>query len=252
MPYPGNRRHHRRLLLLSAPMCQRAYWRLRVTCSCRRRGRASFGNVRPGDQHGRTSPHHYRGRSRVDPAIHLDIHCPPVKVAIIAARRTILSVMVGMKLCPPKPGLTVITSTWSTYGRISRTVSSAVAGLSVTPGFAQNANRLDGAVQVRTGLHVHGDDVGAGLGEVGQERSGASIIRCTSSGNLVVFRRAATTGGPMVNVRHEMTIHHIHVDVVGPSGLAAAHRLRPTGEISGKDGWGDLDQDVLLRVTCNA
>mmetsp|Transcript_13906 Transcript_13906/g.32391 ORF Transcript_13906/g.32391 Transcript_13906/m.32391 type:complete len:209 (+) Transcript_13906:254-880(+) len=46
----------------------------------------------------------------------------------------ILSVMVGMYFCPPKPGLTVMTRTWSTRSRTFSIISAGVWGFSATEG----------------------------------------------------------------------------------------------------------------------
>ena len=45
---------------------------------------------------------------------------------------------------------------------------------------------------------MHGDDIGARIGEGIDPFSGSAIIKCTSSGKAVTFRKAATTGGPIV------------------------------------------------------
>ena len=72
-------------------------------------------------------------------------------VRIERAARAILSVLPGMYDCPPKPGFTDITSTRSTYGRISAIVSMDVAGFSVTPGFTPSS-RICCTVRCRCGL----------------------------------------------------------------------------------------------------
>ena len=73
-----------------------------------------------------------------------------------------------MKLWPPKPGLTLITrmrstssSTYSQRALMRRRIERH-AGL-----LAERADRLQRAMQMRPGLGMDGDDVGAGLGEGG-------------------------------------------------------------------------------------
>ena len=63
------------------------------------------------------------------------IVCKPSSRAI-ARRASIFPIEAGMNDCPPKPGSTLITSTRSTSGRISRSTSTEVAGLIDTPAFA--------------------------------------------------------------------------------------------------------------------
>ncbi len=51
---------------------------------------------------------------------------------------------------------------------------------------------------MRTRLGMHGDDVGAGLGEGPMNASQGAIIRCTSNSFLECGRSAFTMSGPMV------------------------------------------------------
>ena len=44
--------------------------------------------------------------------------------------------------CPPKPGLTVITSTWSTLSRTFSIISAGVCGLSATEGEPPGEGRV--------------------------------------------------------------------------------------------------------------
>ena len=55
-------------------------------------------------------------------------------------------------------------------------------------------------MEVRPGLGMDGDDVGAGLGEGVEERSTGEIIRWTSNGLAVCGRSAFTTAGPIVRL----------------------------------------------------
>ena len=60
--------------------------------------------------------------------------CKPSSPAI-ARRAWIFPIEAGMNDCPPKPGSTLIISTRSISGRISRSTSTEVAGLIETPTF---------------------------------------------------------------------------------------------------------------------
>ena len=71
---------------------------------------------------------------------------------------------------------------------------------------------------------MHGDDVGAGLGEVGQEAVGRLDHQMHIQRQLRRLAQGCHDGRADGNVRHEMTVHHIHVDIVGPGGLGGAHR----------------------------
>ena len=53
-------------------------------------------------------------------------------------------------------------------------------------------------MEVRPGLGMDGDDVGAGFSERLEEASTGEIIRWTSNGFFVCGRSALTTAGPMV------------------------------------------------------
>jgi hypothetical protein len=43
------------------------------------------------------------------------------------------------------------------------------------------------------------------------------------------------------DVRHEVAVHHVHVDVICAGGLGALDFLGQASEVSGQYGWGDLD-----------
>ena len=61
--------------------------------------------------------------------------CKPSSRAI-ARRTSIFPIEAGMNDCPPKPGSTLMISTRSICGRMSRNTSTEVAGLIDTPTFA--------------------------------------------------------------------------------------------------------------------
>ena len=109
-----------------------------------------------------------------------------------------------MKLWPPKPGLTLITSTRSTLSITQSSTSSDAAGLKTRPALQPRAaDQLQRAVDVRARLRMKADDVGAGLGERLRSASTGSTIRWTSIGTgcrrpTACLRIAAQTIGPIV------------------------------------------------------
>ena len=91
-----------------------------------------------------------RDRDRLDgdAAVHLQPDIEPAR-ADRRARRRIFGIISAMKLWPPKPGSTVIISTWSNSGSSSRYGSSVGARLQREPGArtdrAQPAGERDGS-----------------------------------------------------------------------------------------------------------
>jgi len=76
-----------------------------------------------------------------------------------------LSSALAMNCWPPNPGLTDMIRTWSTSPSTHSIASSGVAGLSTTARpLAELADLVERAVQVRAGLDVDPDQVGAGVG----------------------------------------------------------------------------------------
>jgi len=84
-----------------------------------------------------------------------------------AQARATLSTAAGMKLWPPKPGLTDHDE--DEIDQVDHMLEGGprgCRGLRVTPRLlAQRPDRLQGTVDVRPGLHMHGDEIGARLGE---------------------------------------------------------------------------------------
>ena len=128
-----------------------------------------------------------------------------------------------MKLWPPKPGLTDITSTRSTSSTTSSSIAQRRAGVQHHAGLgAQLADAAQGAVQVRAALGVDGQDVGAGLAEglqVGIDRRDHQVD---------VERQVRVRPQRLHHVRadgdvgHEMAVHHVDMHPVGAGGLDGA------------------------------
>ena len=104
-----------------------------------------------------------------------------------------------MSVCPPKPGLTVMTSTRSTSARISLSADAGVAGLMATPARAPRP-RICCARRCKCGVASWWTVMmsAPAAAKSATSRSGSTIIRCTSNGRSVCGRMAATTAGPMV------------------------------------------------------
>ena len=100
---------------------------------------------------------------------------------------------------------------------------------------AQRLDPLDGAVKVRPGLRVDGDDVGAGLGESIEERVDRRDHQVDVERLGRVRAERFHDGGPDRQVGHEMAVHHIDVDPVGAGLIDRTHFLAKAGEVRGED-----------------
>ena len=95
------------------------------------------------------------------------------------------------------------------------------------------------AVQVGASLNLYGNDVGAGLGEVGDVLLRLNDHQMHVQGLLghrtQRFNDQRTDG----DVGHEAAVHHVHVN---PVSTGLVHRLdlfAEAGEVGREDGWGD-------------
>ena len=86
---------------------------------------------------------------------------------------------------------------------------------------------------MRAGFDVHGDEVGARLGEGFQIR----IARRDHQMHVERLFGVRTDGlhhvGADRNVRHEMSVHDVDVDPVGAGGVDGAHLVTKLGEVGG-------------------
>ena len=88
---------------------------------------------------------------------------------------------------------------------------------------------------MRAGLDMHGDDVGAGLGE------GFEIGIAGRDHQMHVERLLGERAQRLHHVRadgdvgHEMAVHHVDMDPVGAGGLDRADFLAQFGEVGRKD-----------------
>ena len=99
--------------------------------------------------------------------------------------------------------------------------------------FAERADCLQRAVNMRAGFHVHGDGVGAGLGESFQIGIAGRDHQMHVEGLFGVRTDGLHHVGADRNVRHEMSVHHVDMDPVGAGGIDGAHLLAELGEVGG-------------------
>ena len=91
-----------------------------------------------------------------------------------------------------------------------------------------------------TGLHMHGDEIGARLGQEGFEIRIARRDHEMHVERLVgVPPQCPHHVGPDGDVGYEMPVHDVHMDPIGARFVDRAHFFAQLGEIGGQDGWGD-------------
>jgi hypothetical protein len=119
--------------------------------------------------------------------------------SIIVLSRSILRSCEVMKLCPPKPGLTVMTRIRSTSSSTFSIASGGVAGFSTTPALAPSL-RICCSERERCGPASGWTAMIAAPASWKAARKGSAgaIIRCTSSGMETRWPMAFTASGPMV------------------------------------------------------
>src|SRR5262245_7010990 len=101
---------------------------------------------------------------------------------------------------------------------------------------AERADRLQRAVQVRAGFHMHRDDVRARLGE-GFEVGIARRDHQVHVEDLAAMRpQRLHDVRPDGDVGHEVAVHHVDVDPVGAGLVDRAHLLAEPGEIRCENG----------------
>ena len=114
---------------------------------------------------------------------------------------------------------------------------------------AERADRLQRAVDVRPGLDVHGDDVGAGLGEgfeIGIARRDHQVHVERLSG--VRAQRLHDVGTDR-DVGHEVPVHHVDMDPVGAGGIDRAHLLAEPGEVGGRGSTATISSGRGIRAS---
>ena len=135
--------------------------------------------------------------------------------SIIRRSRRILSSALGMNGCPPKPGFTDITSTMRDVAQhaLDRLERRVRVQHDARP-LAELADLPDRAVQVRARLDVHADEVRAGLRVRGDPALGVldHQVHVERQGRRAPHRLDHDRADRQV--RHEVAVHHVDVDVV--------------------------------------
>ena len=100
---------------------------------------------------------------------------------------------------------------------------------------AERADRLQRAMQMRTGLGMDGDVIAAGLGEGLEIGIARRDHQMRVEDLLGVRAHRLDHVRPVGNVRHEMPVHHVEMDPVGAGLIDRADFLAQFGEIGGQD-----------------
>ena len=165
---------------------------------------------------------------------------PPRRAPTIARTRSIFSGECAMNGCPPQPGLTVMHSAMSIAPATSASAPDRGRGVDrhahARP--AARGCRSGGVGDVRRGLGVERDRVGAGLHELGDVALGALDHQVHVEHRPRRVRLLAQRGHdqrPDRDRRHEVPVHHVHVDhpragvAAPPPPARAAGRSRRRG-----------------------
>ena len=127
-----------------------------------------------------------------------------------------------------------MTSTWSTSGTISSSTPPTVAGLMATPGaLAQRPDPLHRAMQIVVALPVDQKRIGAGRGELLQEEVRVRDHQVDLEREPRHPPKRLDDRRAHREIRHEVPVHHVHVDPIGSRLLRLGHLLAQTGEVGG-------------------
>lgn len=152
-------------------------------------------NLRPVRRH---RPRLQCARLRADTAIDLNLG-GEAATGNLVTQTTYLAIWLSRNFWPPKPGSTVMIRIMSNSSRISKIGSTGSAGRTAKQAL-QPISRSWRAR--RTGAWVAPmwklTDAAPNLAYSGAQRSGSSIIRCTSTGRSVTSQIRATIGSPKV------------------------------------------------------
>ena len=128
---------------------------------------------------------------------------------------------------------------------------------------AERADELQRAVQMRPGLGMDDDVVGAGLGESRDVRVGRAIIRCTSNGSRGAGASAFSTGGPNEMFGTKCPSMMSRCSQSAPAASTLRDLLAEAGEVGGEQAgattstprggqaWSGLDRPIRVRTSCS-
>ena len=94
-------------------------------------------------------------------------------------------------------------------------------------------------MQVGTGFHLHGNDVGAGIGEVGDVVLRLHDHQVHVEGLARNRSQGLHDQGTDRDVGHEAAVHYVNVNPVSACLVDGTHVFAKTGEIGGEDRWRD-------------
>ena len=118
---------------------------------------------------------------------------------ISSRRRRTFAIWLSRNFCPPKPGSTVMISTMSNSSRMSKIGSTGSAGRTAKHALQPMSRSWRAR---RTGAWVapiwNEMEAAPSFAYSGAQRSGSSIIRCTSTGRSVTSQMRLTMGSPRV------------------------------------------------------
>jgi hypothetical protein len=100
---------------------------------------------------------------------------------------------------------------------------------------------LDGAVDVRPGLGMHGDDIGARFGERVEEMIDGRDHQMDVEGQGRVRAQRLHHHRADRQIGDIMAVHHVDMDPVGARGLDRAHLFAKAREIGAEDRRGNTD-----------
>ena len=169
------------------------------------------------------------GGLRRDAAVDLDVDRPR---ADQGAQAAILSIAAGMKALAAEAGIDRHDQDEIDESMTCSTLETGVPGFKLTTDLlAERADRLQRTVHVGACLHMHGDDVGAGLGEgfeVGIARRDHQVHVERLLGNRPDRLHHVGADG---DIGHEVPVHHVDMDPVGAGGFDCADFIAQFGEI---------------------
>ncbi len=96
-------------------------------------------------------------------------------------------------------------------------------------------------MQMRPGLRMHEEVVGAGLGEGGDERIDRRDHQVHVERQPAVPAQALQHRWAEADIRHEMSVHDVEMQPIRAGRLDRRHLLAQPGEIGREQAWRDGD-----------
>ncbi len=96
-------------------------------------------------------------------------------------------------------------------------------------------------MQMGNRLLMHGEDIGAGLGEIGDIAVGIFNHQVHVEGQVRHLARRFDDQRTDGDVRHEMAVHDIHMHIIGAGRLDGTDFFPEAGKIRRQNGGSDFD-----------